>query len=154
MAGIFRRAAAALGFVDDDYYDDEYEDDMDYEDGEDEDWPGQVYRLPSAKEGFGNRAIVRARPHSMEDGSHIADKMKQRLPVAINLEELDETVARRIVDFLSGVTYALDGSMKKIGRAVFMCAPHDLPIEELETTQRPAETLFEETQEQRRPSFM
>jgi cell division inhibitor SepF len=152
MAGMLRRAAAALGFVDDDYFDDEYDDDADWD--EEDDDPGQVYRLPSAREGFGSRAIVRARPRTMEDGSQIADKMKQRLPVAVNLEEVDEMVARRIVDFLSGVTYALDGSMKKIGRAVFMCAPHDLPIEELETSQRPAETLFEETQEQVRPSFM
>jgi len=151
MAGMLRRAAAALGFVDEEYVDEEYEEGAAVEA---DDGRGQVYRLPTSRAAFGHLAIVRARPRTMDDGSQIADKIKQRLVVAVNLEELDETVARRIVDFLSGVTYALDGSMKKIGRAVFICSPHDLPIEELEISRRPAATPFEETHEAPRPAFM
>ena len=152
--GIWRKAAAALGFVDDEYFAPEPEEEPEPEEiggggG------GNVYHLPTSRTGARAMAIVRARPRTMEDSAAIADKIKERLPVAINLEDVDETVARRLVDFISGVTYALDGSMKKIGRAVFLCSPHDLPIEELEPAQRRAESLFDEAAPAAaRPSFL
>ncbi len=150
--GIWRKAASALGFIDDEYFEADVPEDS--EPDESGDNGGNLYRFPTSRPGARGMAIVRARPRTMEDGAAIADKIKQRLPVTVNLEDVDETVARRLVDFISGVTYALDGSMKKIGRAVFLCSPHDLPIEELEPTQQRADTLFDEPAAAARPSFM
>ncbi|MGD8237659.1 MAG: cell division protein SepF [Armatimonadota bacterium] len=131
MAGILYKAAAALGIVDDELYEEE----LDPEEFEDDE-------LPAAPAGHrGPRladtqpmatSIVRAEPASLDEASLIADKIKEQVPVALNLEELDDALARRIVDFLSGVTYGLDGSMKKVGRAVFLCAPSHMPIREMQ----------------------
>jgi len=61
----------------------------------------------------------------------VAEQFKGHLPVIVNLEDVPEQEARRIVDFLGGVVYGLNGSMKKLARSVFICAPFDLPVEQL-----------------------
>ena len=132
MAGILYKAAAALGIVDEEPEDEgqEPEDELEQElpSG-----PGrrQGPRLADAHHQV-MPGIVRAQPTSLDEASLIADKIKDHVPVALNLEELDDALARRIVDFLSGVTYGLDGSMKQVGRAVFLCAPSHMPIQELQ----------------------
>jgi cell division inhibitor SepF len=132
MAGILYKAAAALGIVDDELD----EDDLDPEDDAEQELPLRpaAHRGPRLAEAQPSAAssIVRAEPASLDEASLIADKIKEHVPVALNLEELDDALARRIVDFLSGVTYGLDGSMKKVGRAVFLCAPSHMPIQELQ----------------------
>jgi len=132
MAGILYKAAAALGIVDDELG----EDGFDSEDEPEQELPlgpggRQGPRLAEVQQAA-VASIVRAEPGSLDEASLIADKIKEHVPVALNLEELDDALARRIVDFLSGVTYGLDGSMKKVGRAVFLCAPAHVPIHELQ----------------------
>ena len=58
-------------------------------------------------------------------------------------QQLDEAQTRRLVDFISGVTYALDGHMKRVARGVYLCSPTDIPIEELDMTPRPSSSLFD-----------
>lgn len=92
---------------------------------------------------FAGMSIFQSSPRTREDAQQVANKLKARLPVLINLEQLDENQTRRLVDFLSGVTYALDGHMKRVARGVYLCSPTDIPIEELDLSPRPAETLFD-----------
>jgi FtsZ-interacting cell division protein YlmF len=92
---------------------------------------------------FAGMSIFQSCPRTREDAQQVANKLKARLPVVINLEQLDETQTRRLVDFLSGVTYALDGHMKRIARGVYLCSPLDIPIEEIDLTPRHGETLFD-----------
>jgi cell division inhibitor SepF len=130
MAGILYKAAAALGLVDDDSDFDEPED------GLEQDLPlrpesRQGPRLADMQQPV-TASIVRAEPKSLDEASLIADRIKEHIAVALNLEDIDDALARRIVDFLSGVTYGLDGSMKKVGRAVFLCAPSHMPIQEMQ----------------------
>lgn len=132
MAGILYKAAAALGLVDDELELDE----LDAEDGLEQDLPvgpegHQGPRLAGAQHPP-TVGIVRAEPKSLDEASLIADRIKEHIPIALNLEDIDDALARRIVDFLSGVTYGLDGSMKKVGRAVFLCAPSHMPIQEMQ----------------------
>ncbi len=132
MAGILYKAAAALGLVDDELELDE----LDAEDGLEQDLPvrpegHQGPRLAGAQQPA-TVGIVRAEPKSLDEASLIADRIKEHIPIALNLEDIDDALARRIVDFLSGVTYGLDGSMKKVGRAVFLCAPSHMPIQEMQ----------------------
>ena len=66
-----------------------------------------------------------------EEDDTTAEQIKDQLPVIVNLEDVVDGEARRIVDFLSGVIYGLNGSMKKVARSVFICAPFDVPVDEL-----------------------
>ncbi len=92
---------------------------------------------------FAGMSIFQSSPRTRDDAQQVANKLKARLPVLINLERLDESQTRRLVDFLSGVTYALDGNMKRVAQGVYLCSPSDIPIEELELSSRQGETLFD-----------
>jgi cell division inhibitor SepF len=75
--------------------------------------------------------LIRCEPRSMDDATLVADEIKRQVPVILNLEGSNPEEARRIRDFLGGVTYGLNGYMKKLGSWVYACAPFDMPIEKL-----------------------
>ena len=56
------------------------------------------------------------------------DSLKQRKPIIINLEKIDSETARKIFDFLSGATYALNGNVQKIANNIFVFAPENVDI--------------------------
>jgi len=93
--------------------------------------PPGIYPLRTQRSDFSGMAIVRVKPATMDDAPQVAEQIKDHLPVIINLEDVPEAEARRIVDFLGGVVYGLNGTMKKAARSVFICAPFDLPVEQL-----------------------
>ena len=66
-------------------------------------------------------ATVRAR--RFDQAQELADKFKDGQPVILNLEAADRDVARRLIDFASGVCYSLDGSMEKIATGVYLLKP-------------------------------
>ena len=78
-----------------------------------------------------NCPIVRAEPHSLDEAASVADEIKRQNPIILNLEGVDKNEARRIRDFLGGVTYGLNGYMRKVGSWVYICAPFDMPVEKL-----------------------
>ena len=96
-----------------------------------------------------NCPIVRAEPNTMDEATAVADEIKRQNPVLINLEGVEREEARRIRDFLGGVTYGLNGYMRKVGSWVYVCAPFDMPVEKLvmDPSRQGAER-FEETFEQ------
>lgn len=67
-------------------------------------------------------------PENFEDARGIADHLKTKKPVIINLESLDTDVARRVVDFLSGAVYGLDGNIQKVAAGIFLIAPYNVSI--------------------------
>jgi cell division inhibitor SepF len=81
-------------------------------------------------------------PRTLTDAQSAADKLKERRPVLINLERTDEEVARRIVDFISGVTYALDGYYQRIGNKVFLFTPSNTVITVEDDLDQEQRTLF------------
>jgi cell division inhibitor SepF len=60
------------------------------------------------------------RPRRFDQAQEVADKFKEGLPVIMNLEGADREVARRLIDFASGLCYALDGSMEKVANGVYL----------------------------------
>ncbi len=96
--------------------------------------PTGVYPLRTERTEFSGMAIIRARPQTIEEAPQVAEQINDHLPVIVNLEEVPEAEARRIVDFLGGVIYGLNGSMKKVARSVFICSPFDVPVEQLSLT--------------------
>ncbi len=67
-------------------------------------------------------------PQSFNDVKDVADKFKDSIPVIINLQGADSDLVRRLVDFGSGLTYALDGGMQKIADKVFLLTPRDVEV--------------------------
>ncbi len=66
---------------------------------------------------------VTVRPRRFDQAQEVADKFKEGQPVIMNLEGSDREVARRLIDFASGLCYALDGSMEKVANGVYLLKP-------------------------------
>ncbi|MDD3401564.1 MAG: cell division protein SepF [Eubacteriales bacterium] len=67
-------------------------------------------------------------PVSYEDAQNIIDNLKSRKPVIVNMEELEVSSAQRILDFISGAVYALNGTICKISRGIFVVAPNNYDV--------------------------
>lgn len=72
--------------------------------------------------------VVVVTPESFDEAKDIAEHLKQKKPVVINLESVEKDIARRIVDFLSGAVYSLDGNIQKISTGIFLIAPYNVGI--------------------------
>jgi cell division inhibitor SepF len=67
-------------------------------------------------------------PKSFNDAQQIADKFKDSIPVILNLQGVETDLSKRLIDFASGLTYALDGGMQRIADKVFMLTPRNVEI--------------------------
>ena len=94
--------------------------------------------------GKGNKQeVVLFRPGSFNDTSKAADDLRSRKAVIVNMENVDKAMARRVVDFLSGCVYALDGDVKKIAQSAYLFCPHNMDIVgDLETLQAEVESYI------------
>ena len=77
-----------------------------------------------------NMKIVLSEPRSYDETQEIADHLRNHRPVVVNLQRLSlDNQGRRVVDFLSGCVYALNGNIKKIGPHIFFCTPENVNVE-------------------------
>ena len=67
-------------------------------------------------------------PRSFNDAQSIADKFKESVPVIVNLQGTDVELSKRLIDFSSGLTYALDGSMQRVADRVFLLTPAHVTV--------------------------
>jgi cell division inhibitor SepF len=67
-------------------------------------------------------------PRSFNDAQQIADRFKASVPVILNLQGADTDLSKRLIDFASGLTYALDGSMQRVADKVFLLTPRDVEL--------------------------
>ncbi len=67
-------------------------------------------------------------PRSFNDVQDVADKFKDSIPVILNLQGTDHDLAKRLIDFSSGLTYALDGGMQRIADKVFLLTPRNVEV--------------------------
>ncbi len=74
-------------------------------------------------------------PKSFNDAQQVADKFKDGIPVVLNLQSTETDLSKRLIDFGSGLTYALDGGMQRIADKVFMLTPRDVEISAEERAQ-------------------
>ena len=72
--------------------------------------------------------VVLVKPERFEDASAVADHLNAKRTVVLNLESANKDVARRILDFLSGVAYANDGQIKKVANCTFIITPYNVGI--------------------------
>jgi cell division inhibitor SepF len=76
-----------------------------------------------------NVRLILSEPRSYEETQQIADHLRSRRPVIVNLQRVRPDQAVRIVDFISGTVYALNGNIAKIGPNIFMCTPDSVEIQ-------------------------
>jgi len=123
-----KKTMVYLGLLDDEY--DEYDDLED-----------------RAPRGFSGATRVEPRqaeyeqPEEFSDAKEIADRLKDNRPVIVNLQNADRDLQRRMIDFCSGVTYALSGEMEKVADQVFLLAPTNVKVSD-EERQRLVERDF------------
>ena len=108
----------------------EYEDRVDYENDEEEERRffgrrGKVVPMNAQSQSI---KMVISQPTTFEQSEEICNYLKDRKSVIVNLEYVNKDVARRIVDFISGGVYALDGHIQKISNSIFLIAPTNYEI--------------------------
>ncbi len=98
---------------------------------------GQVVNLSNKQE------VVLFHPNNFNDTSKAADELRSRKAVIVNMENVDKAMARRVVDFLSGCAYALDGKVKKVAQSTYLFCPHNMDVTgDLENLQSEVESYL------------
>ena len=97
---------------------------------------GQVVSMSSGKQ-----EVVLFHAKTFDDAAKAADELRRRKAVILNMENVDKALTRRVVDFLSGSVYALDGRVKKVAQCTYLFCPHNMDVVgDLENLQTEAET--------------
>jgi cell division inhibitor SepF len=154
MAAMWRRAMVYLGLVD------EPEDDdgvgmapraadpgpnvrpMSRADGAVPEAPGRpsvVRTMPSASTAARVHVVE---PRGFNDAQEVGDRLKANQPVILNLQGLDRDLQRRLIDFSSGLAYALGGSMSRVADQVFLLTPSNVEVSQEEKERLQARGLF------------
>lgn len=84
---------------------------------------GQVLNINSGKQ-----EVVLFRPSSFNDCTKAADDLRDKKAIIVNMENVDKALSRRVVDFLSGCAYALDGKVNKIAQSTYLFCPHSMDV--------------------------
>ncbi|HZK85087.1 MAG TPA: cell division protein SepF [Desulfosporosinus sp.] len=128
MAKLIDKVIGIMGFSDDEPDEDIMEENEREKSSQEEVRSGrknaQVVSIHSQKQ----MRVVVMEPSSFEEAQNIADQLKARRPVIVNLENTEKMLAKRIVDFISGTTYALNGNMQKVGNGIFLFVPTNVDI--------------------------
>jgi cell division inhibitor SepF len=85
-------------------------------------------RLRGVDSGAGQVRVHLVLPRSFNDAQQIADRFKDQIPVILNLQSADNELSKRLIDFASGLTYALDGSMQRVADKVFLLTPRNVEL--------------------------
>ena len=155
MAGAMRKMAVYLGLVEDeDHYDD-------YDEAYEEAVPGQGYAqhghvqaapartpavaplrpAPAAAPVVEGYRITTLHPRTYNEARTIGEHYREGTPVIMNLTEMDDTDAKRLVDFAAGLVFALRGSIERVTQKVFLLSPNNVEVT-AEDKQRIAEGGF------------
>ncbi len=87
--------------------------------------------------------VVLFHAKTFDDAAKAADELRNRRAVILNMENVDKALTRRVVDFLSGCVYALDGQVKKVAQSTYLFCPHSMDIVgDLESFQAEAESYI------------
>ena len=76
----------------------------------------------------GKQEVVLFHAKTFDDAAKAADELRKRKAVILNMENVDKALTRRVVDFLSGSVYALDGRVKKVAQATYLFCPHNMEV--------------------------
>ncbi len=135
MAGFFKRSLIYLGLMEDD----EFEEVRELEEISSVP-PERPSRLRRQREPVEPTPMLQpvsspsqvrvhmVEPKSFNDAEQVGQKFKADIPVIINLQQADPELAKRLIDFASGLTYALDGGIQRVADKVFLLTPHNVEV--------------------------
>lgn len=89
----------------------------------------QVSKEEALEVSGGNGKMILLEPRAYSESQQIADYLKARNTVVVNMKRVTPDQAKRIVDFLSGTVYAISGGLQKIGGGIFLCTPNNINVE-------------------------
>ena len=84
---------------------------------------GQVLNMNSGKQ-----EVILFHAKTFDDAAKAADELRKKKAIILNMENVDKSLTRRVVDFLSGSVYALDGRVKKIAQSTYLFCPHNMDV--------------------------
>jgi cell division inhibitor SepF len=135
--GVFGRILDAVGLEEetyeeeelmeeeDSFYEDEYIEDEEPEQRFQKRKQGKIAVLPSTS----NKVkMLVFQPSSYEEAESIIDNLKVRKPVIMNLDDLEIELGQRILDFVGGAVYSMNGDIKKVARSIFVVAPSNVDV--------------------------
>ncbi len=96
----------------------------DEETNEDSYYTAEAVVMPS-----GTGKMILLEPRAFSESQQIADHLKKRNTVVVNMKRVTQEQAKRIIDFLSGTVYAIGGDLQKIGVGIFLCTPKNVNVE-------------------------
>lgn len=82
-----------------------------------------------SKEVVNGNQVVLVEPRAYSESQTIADHLKSKITVVVNLKRVTANQAKRIIDFLTGTLYAIGGEMQKIGPGIYLCTPKDVEVQ-------------------------
>ena len=89
----------------------------------------EFYEPESAPIENSNNKMILLEPRAYSESQQIADHLKNRNSVVVNLKRVTSDQAKRIIDFLSGCIYAIGGTMQKIGVGIYLCTPKNVNVQ-------------------------
>jgi cell division inhibitor SepF len=163
MSGALRKTMIYLGLAEDDdryaAYDD-YEDDV-YEPGahEDEDRDEETRRapvtpisraqvarvVPAPASSMERHRITTIHPRTYNEAKTIGESFRQGTPVIMNLTDMDDSDAKRLVDFAAGLVFGLHGSIERVTNKVFLLSPSNVEVATPERVRVPEKTFFNQS---------
>lgn len=96
----------------------------DEDSNEDSYYSAEAVNVPS-----GTGKMILLEPRAFSESQQIADHLKKRNTVVVNMKRVTAEQAKRIIDFLSGTVYAIGGDLQKIGGGIFLCTPKNVNVE-------------------------
>jgi len=129
MSGFFKKTLSFFGLAD------EEEIEMETEAGNSLPEPAapkrtsrkKVSLIGSVRESRKAKVFI-AEPKEFDEIQGIADNFKNDIPIIVNLQRVDQDISKRIIDFCSGLTYALEGDIKKVADRVFLITPSNIEV--------------------------
>ena len=91
----------------------------------------------------GGAKMILLEPRAFSESTQIADHLKKRNTVVINLRRVTSDQAKRIIDFVSGAVYALKGHIEKIGSGIFLCTPNNVNIQGKITSEKEVKEVYD-----------
>ncbi len=117
-------------FLEEDYeeyeeYEEEYEEEEEMRQATKANTKSNVVSLQSVQK---SSKVVLIEPRAYAEAQEIADHLKNRRAVVVNLQRIQHEQAKRIVDFLSGTVYAIGGDIQQVGTKIFLCTPDNVDV--------------------------
>lgn len=94
-----------------------------------EDIEDESYETEETSVGKSGNKMILVEPRAYSESQQIADHLKRRNSVVVNLKRVTADQAKRIIDFLSGTLYAIGGDLQKLGNGIYLCTPKNVDVE-------------------------